>query len=39
MRKRKAMNVNKLDEVISPPHDFTQEDYTIGNEVEQKRKI
>jgi len=33
------MNVNKLDEAISPPHDFTQEDYTIGNEVEQERKL
>ena len=29
------MNVNKLDEAISHPHDFTQEDYTNGNEVEQ----
>ena len=35
MRKRKSMNVNKLDEAISHPHDFTQKDYTNGNEVEQ----
>ena len=33
------MNVNKLDEAISPPHDFTREDYTISNEVEHEKKL
>ena len=37
MRKRKAMNVNKLDEAISPCHDFTLKDYAIDNEVEKDK--
>ena len=39
MGKIKAMNVNKLDEAISPCHDFTLKDYAIDNEVEQEQKL